>query len=146
MTEHSPARVCVPVCVRRAAELRPSVERAAEVADIVELRLDCLEEDQLDAARAQLAALLGSTRLPFILTFRPREQGGGHTLSLAERAAFWRHVPELLRDLPGLSDDATEPWSDTGLRGRAFADLELDLLESTHASALGRLFGGFNVI
>jgi 3-dehydroquinate dehydratase/shikimate dehydrogenase len=146
MSENKTARVCVPVCVRRAAELRPSVERAAEVADIVELRLDCLEEGQLDAARAQLAALLGSTRLPFILTFRPREQGGGHTLSLAERAAFWRDVPELLRDLPGLSDDATEPSSDTGLKGRAFADLELDLLESTHAGALGRLFGGFNVI
>lgn len=43
MTEKQTARVCVPVCVRRAAELRPSVERASEVADIVELRLECLE-------------------------------------------------------------------------------------------------------
>jgi len=136
MTEHSPARVCVPVCVRRADELRPSIERAAEVADIVELRLDCLEESQLDAALSQLAALLSSTRLPFILTFRPREQGGGHTLSLAGRAAFWRDVPELLRG----------PSGDADLKGRAFADLELDLLESTHASALGRLFDGFDVI
>ncbi|HJQ32548.1 MAG TPA: shikimate dehydrogenase [Pyrinomonadaceae bacterium] len=139
MTEKNTARVCVPVCVRRAAELRPSVERAAEVADIIELRLDCLDEDELEAARSQLAALLGSTRLPFILTFRPREQGGGHGLSLAERAAFWRDVPELLRDLRGPSGDAD-------LKGRAFADLELDLLESTHASAFGRLFDGFNVI
>ena len=139
MTENSPARVCVPVCVRSAAELRPSIARAAEVADIIELRLDCLEVEQLNAARAGLPALLGATRLPFIITFRPREQGGGHDLSLAERAAFWRDAPELLRDVPGLSGGA-------GARDRAFADLELDLLESPHAAALGRLFESFNVV
>ena len=139
MTENNPARVCVPVCVRSAAELRPSIERAREVADIIELRLDCLEVDQLEAARAQLAALLGATSLPFVVTFRPREQGGGHSLSVAERAAFWRVAPRLLRDAPGLSGDA-------GLKDRAFADLELDLLESPHAAALGPLFDGFNVI
>jgi 3-dehydroquinate dehydratase/shikimate dehydrogenase len=139
MTENNHARVCVPVCVRSAAELRPSIARAAEVADIVELRLDCLEVEQLAAARAQLAALLGATSLPFIITFRPREQGGGHDLSLAERAAFWRDAPGLLRDVPGLSGDA-------GVKDRAFADLELDLLESPYASSFGGLFRSFNVI
>ena len=126
------ARVCVPVCVRRAEELRPSVERAAEFADVVELRLDCLEGDQLRAAREMLCALLGGTRLPFIITYRSPGQGGGGRASLDERLGFWRGLPEALRGVAG--------------RGRAFADLELDLLESPHAATLGGLFEHFRVI
>ncbi|MDT5156353.1 MAG: 3-dehydroquinate dehydratase / shikimate dehydrogenase [Acidobacteriota bacterium] len=132
MRETNGARVCVPVCVRRAGELRQSIERAAEVAGIIELRLDCLEADQLDAARAQLSTLLGATRLPFIITYRPQEQGGRLPLSMEERAAFWRGAPLWLRDVLG--------------RERAFADLELDLLESPHAASLGELFARFQII
>jgi 3-dehydroquinate dehydratase/shikimate dehydrogenase len=113
-------------------ELRHSIERAAEIAHIIELRLDCLEETQLAAARAQLGALLGSTRLPFIITFRPQEQGGGRHIGMDERAAFWRDISLWLRDVAG--------------RERAFADVELDLLESPHAGSLGDLFKGFKVI
>src|SRR5215211_1659922 len=111
LKENVGGRVCVPVCVKSAAELRPSIERAAEVGDIVELRLDCLEAAELDAARAQLKDLLTKAGRPFLITYRPREQGGGVDLSLEERAAFWRDVPL---------------W----LRGRALVDVELDLLES----------------
>jgi 3-dehydroquinate dehydratase/shikimate dehydrogenase len=132
MIETNGARVCVPVCVRRAGELRRSIERAAEVANIIEVRLDCLEENQLDPALAQLGALLGATRLSFIITYRPQEQGGHRPLSTEERAAFWRDAPARLGDVTG--------------RGHAFADLELDLLESQHASSLGGLFEGFKVI
>jgi 3-dehydroquinate dehydratase/shikimate dehydrogenase len=126
------ARVCVPVCVRRAAELRPSVERAAGLGDIVEVRLDCLEAGELDAARAQLGGLLTRAGRPFIVTYRPREQGGGVGLSLEERAAFWREAPLWLRG--------------AGAGGRPFVDVELDLLESPHAETLGALFESFTVI
>lgn len=125
-------RVCVPVCVKRAAELRPSIERAAEAGDIVELRLDCLEAEELDAARALLGDLLAKAGRPFIITYRPREQGGGVSSSLEERAAFWRDVPLWLRGACG--------------RGRAFVDVELDLLESPQAETLGALFECFTVI
>ena len=132
MSETTAARVCVPVCVRRAEALRPSVVRAAGLADVIELRLDCLEEDELPAALAGLGALLGETRLPFIITYRPREQGGGRDVSLAARLEFWRGLPDALRDVAG--------------RGLAFADLELDLLESPQAASLGALFESFRVI
>ena len=132
LKETSGARVCVPVCVRGAAELRPSIERAAEVADIIEVRLDCLEADQLDAARAQLSALLAGAGRPFVITFRPHEQGGGRRVSLEERAAFWRDAPLWLREAAG--------------RERAFADVELDLLESPQAASLAGLFDNFQVI
>ncbi|MDT5270796.1 MAG: shikimate dehydrogenase [Acidobacteriota bacterium] len=132
MRETGRARVCVPVCVRRASELRPSIERAAEVGDIVELRLDCLEANELDAVRSQLDALLEILGRPFIITYRPREQGGGVSLSLDERAAFWRDVPRWLRG--------------AAKRERAFVDVELDLLESPHAESLDMLFENFQVI
>src|SRR2546423_10162231 len=98
MSEERGARICVPVCARRADELRRSVARAAEVADIVELRLDCLDEDQLDPSRPQLAGFLKSLlrdllinfRTPLIVTFRPAEQGGHRALDTSARVNFWQ--------------------------------------------------------
>lgn len=130
--ENGGGRICVPVCVKRAAELRPSIERAAEVGNIVELRLDCLESDELDAARASLGSFLETLGRPFLITYRPKAQGGVVDLSLEERAAFWREVPLWLRGAAG--------------RGWAFVDVELDLLESPHAERLGALFESFTVI
>lgn len=130
--ENDGGRICVPVCVQRAAELRPSIERAAAVGDIVELRLDCLASDELDAARTNLGSLLETLGRPFLITYRPKEQGGGVNLSLEERAAFWREVPLWLRGATG--------------RGRALVDVELDLLESSHAESLDALCENFTVI
>lgn len=125
-------RVCVPVCVGRADELRPAAARAAGLADVVELRLDCLGEEQLAAALAQLPALLTETGRAFIITNRPREQGGGRDAGADERLAFWRTLPASLRGAGG--------------RERVFVDLELDLLESPRAGSLRELFTRFRVI
>src|SRR5947199_189564 len=103
MSEERRARICVPVCARRADELRRSVARAAEVADIVELRLDCLDEDQLDPSRPRLAESLKSLlhdlllnfTTPFIITFRPAEQGG-RALDTSARVRFWQSAAEEL--------------------------------------------------
>src|SRR5947209_756902 len=111
MMEAEQVRVCVPVCVRRASELRASVARAAEVAEIVELRLDCLDEDGLDAALSQLPRLFSEARRPFIFTFRPAEQGGRRALGQQERVGFWRTLAGHLRE--------TEAHSEAG--ARAFA-------------------------
>src|ERR1044072_1101713 len=131
LEENRRGRVCVPVCVKSAAGLGPSIERAAAVGDIVELRLDCLEPNELDAARAQLGEMLTNAGRPFLITYRPREQGGGVEMSLEERAAFGREVPLWLGGVAA--------------RGRALVDLELDLLESSHAETVEALFVGFTV-
>ena len=38
------ARICVPVCEKDLDALRQTCERAVEWADVIELRLDCLED------------------------------------------------------------------------------------------------------
>ena len=82
------ARVCVPVCVRRAIDLAPAIKRAAQVADVIELRLDCLDAAELDAAGPVVASELVAHARPFILTFRPEEQGGRRSIEWDERIDF----------------------------------------------------------
>ena len=125
-------RVCVPVCVRRAGELREALALAAEFADTVELRLDCLDEPQLEAALLELSALRTSYRQPFIYTHRPAGQGGARSLGCEERAAFWLNRFQRARG---------------ALReGLDFVDLELDLLESASGPRLVEAFGRSGII
>lgn len=126
------ARVCVPVCARRADELPGAVARAAEFADIIELRLDCLEENQLANALDRLLTLRRADTRPFIHTFRPAEQGGGRRLTREDRAAFWTNLLQNSRAALDASSD--------------FADIELDLLESAHGPRLFAAAGRLKII
>ena len=80
--------------------------RAAELADLIELRLDCLDPDSRN-----ISELVQSISCPVILTFRPSEQGGHRHLSRERRLSFWKSAPrsenvwwdvegDLLQDLP----------------------------------------------
>ena len=87
-----PVHLCVPVCVRRVADLTRAIERASEVAEIIELRLDCFAEEEWDEVRSVLGALLAKRVRPLIFTFRPAEEGGRRTLSTDERRRFRRQL------------------------------------------------------
>ena len=71
LMEPKPANVCVPVCVSRASELPRAIRRAAEVADIIELRLDCMSESELAQGSKEIWAAVVSRNQPIILTLRP---------------------------------------------------------------------------
>ncbi len=114
------AKICVPVCVRQGLELADAVKRAAEVADRIELRLDFLEDAQLDVITRYLPAVLESFRRSFIFTLRSPEQGGQRTLDAADRASFWKFFWEWklwdkVQDLSEAHDSS-------------LADIESDLL------------------
>ena len=106
MNNANTVRIGVPVCVERACDLSRTIARAAETADIIELRLDYLEPAELHEALCALATL--HCVRPLILTLRPAEQGGRRVLDTAARRAFW--------SLPEHSS------------GSNFVDIELDLL------------------
>jgi 3-dehydroquinate dehydratase / shikimate dehydrogenase len=109
---NSPRRICVPVCEKRASELTQSLARASQLADIIELRLDCLDHNELPKALRALPALLKDSPRPLILTLRPAAEGGQSEMDEFERFAFWTN------NFPG--DETAQA---------ILADLELDLAE-----------------
>lgn len=88
--------ICVPVCEQRSSDLSSAIERAAELADIIELRLDCLAGAELDDALGSLESLTTYRSRPFIITLRPAEQGGLREIDSLNRIAFW--LDRLSRD------------------------------------------------
>jgi 3-dehydroquinate dehydratase/shikimate dehydrogenase len=110
------ARICVPVCVCRIDELRDAMNAAAAVADIVELRADCLPA----ADPTLVMKTAGVTDQPLILTLRSPEQGGLFPNDIEARRRFWSGVTGLPRD--------------------SLIDLELDLVdEFAHGDLPGKL-------
>ena len=86
-------QVCITVCEKRAGDLAQSIERAKKEADIVEIRLDCLDKDELETALRDVKEMIEARRgYPFILTLRPLEQGGAHELDEAQRFDFWSQL------------------------------------------------------
>jgi 3-dehydroquinate dehydratase/shikimate dehydrogenase len=85
-----PVRICVPVCESSLAELKQAVARAAQKGDLVELRLDCLDTDELEAATEEIDSWLLTVGLQVILTMRPREQGGPRLLDRGMRLEFFK--------------------------------------------------------
>lgn len=83
------AGICVSVCAHAAGELAALVERAAKIADTIELRLDCLSSDELSGLQSDLQTLLPSPARPLILTLRPAEQGGLREIDNLSRVIFW---------------------------------------------------------
>ena len=116
------ACVCVPVCVRRAEDLPGAVARAAAVADVVELRFDCLEASQLEAALRELGRVGEAAARPLVYTFRPEAEGGRRALDARQRRDFWTRVNESVRAGESRAPD--------------FADLELDFFNEDAAVVL----------
>jgi 3-dehydroquinate dehydratase / shikimate dehydrogenase len=119
------ARICVPVCVRRAGDLANEVKRAAEIGDVVEIRFDCFTEDEIGDAIKEYARLRQTFAETFIITFRPLEEGGHRAISIDERIAFWERDEKLWnheRPTFDLPDIEFQLLSNAGLRNQLASD------------------------
>ena len=67
MTPDNTARVCVPVCEKSLSALKEACQKASSVADVVELRLDCLDETELAGAAANIKRQI---RIGAVIFFR----------------------------------------------------------------------------
>lgn len=89
-------KICISVCAETADEMIAKIKRAENQADVIEVRFDCLRELELERLLVPRTypgpanMVVGSTTLPIISTFRPKEQGGCRKLSMSERFDFWR--------------------------------------------------------
>lgn len=99
-------RICVPVCEQSLAAMERAIVRAAEIGDLIEVRLDCLDPLQLGEGVKNGEQLFDHSLRPTILTFRPAEQGGHRKIDNKSRLRFW------LLDRPTSAE---------------FLDIELDL-------------------
>jgi len=80
-------KICIPVTGATADEMIANINLAAEVADLIELRVDSLEPDEIEPLFRKLKPV--DHQKPFLITFRPKEQGGCRDLTIHERQSFW---------------------------------------------------------
>ena len=77
-------KICVSVCAATADELIEQINCAEGLADVIEIRFDCLDEKQF----LKTFELLSSNKV-ILLTFRPKEQGGKIEVDRDRRMDFW---------------------------------------------------------
>jgi 3-dehydroquinate dehydratase/shikimate dehydrogenase len=116
-------KICVSVCAETAEELIEQIKRAENLADVIEIRFDCVK----DIEEANLWRIIGNIRKHFrgklLATFRPLSQGGKQNLSFTEREKFWihSHVFEFV-DWADLESDFSEDKINS-LWGKAFKQI-----------------------
>ena len=88
-------KICVSVCAETAHEFIKEIKRAEEFADVIELRFDCLKSNQIDIVFAKLRQSRRMNKIPFVITFRAKEQGGKRELTKEERNNFWNGGNEI---------------------------------------------------
>ncbi len=108
--------ICVPITETKAEAFLNAIEEAAKTADIIELRLDYLTDKDPVYLLKVLSIKREQFRKPFILTYRPREQGGQKDLTIADRRNFWRKF--------------------NGWDLVAYADIELDMVQRLEQAEL----------
>jgi len=82
-------RICTSICASSVEEIKLAAIRAAKSADLIELRLDCLDTSLGVDALREIKSLFPDIPVPVIVTYRPSEQGGHRDLSAKLRLLFW---------------------------------------------------------
>jgi 3-dehydroquinate dehydratase / shikimate dehydrogenase len=89
MTTTESVRICVPICEKSIDAAEQAIAQAADLGDLIEVRLDCLDPLQLAESIRNGEQLFNQSPRPTILTFRPTEQGGYRSLDTKSRLSFW---------------------------------------------------------
>lgn len=81
-------KICISICAKTADELFEQIGRAEPLADVIEVRFDRLEIDEVGKATDLISSRSG-LRNKLLATFRSEDQGGNRHLSYQDRVAFW---------------------------------------------------------
>ncbi len=85
-----------------------NIKRARPLADVIEVRFDCLRLDQFESLRSQISDL--KFERPLLATFRSADEGGRSTATFDERSGFWQRIGadfwaiDLERDIVGIAN------------------------------------------
>lgn len=83
-------KICVSVCAETADEMIANIRRAEEFANVVEVRFDCLNREDISNFKFQISDL--RFEKPLLATYRSADQGGKGDASLSEREQFWASI------------------------------------------------------
>ena len=93
-------KICISICAATAAELFAKIARAEPLADVIELRFDCLRPDEVGPAMEGIPEISKT----YLLTYRPSEQGGLRVLPNAQRIMFWKNAVKSLAGRDFIAD------------------------------------------
>ncbi len=82
-------KICVSVCAETAAELIEKIRLAAQLADIIEIRFDCLLNEFNDDLLSAINKFRKTFSGKLLVTFRPKSQGGKTDITFNRREEFW---------------------------------------------------------
>jgi len=103
-------KICVSVCAETADEIIEQITRAADLADVIEIRFDCLTESELNNFLRTVKDLKKNFKNDFLATFRPQEQGGKREISKTARQDFWCSGIDNYVDWADIELDLIEPF------------------------------------
>jgi 3-dehydroquinate dehydratase / shikimate dehydrogenase len=128
-------KICVSVCAKTAAELIEQIKRAEKIADVIEIRFDCLDESEFDPALRKLDEL--KCRKPFIATFRPKSDDA---LIIFSRRIFDNDEEKL--KVVKATQYRFEGWRKIAKsKNVGFVDFETDIQCSFLSADVGRSWG-----
>ena len=85
----SEGKICVSICAATVEDFIEKLNAAETFADVIEVRFDCLKNDEPEVLFQSLADFRKRFRGKLLATFRPPEQGGKSDLTLEDRRNFW---------------------------------------------------------
>lgn len=86
--------VVVSVSAKSANDLFTKARQNRSV-DIIELRFDGLEPNQIDHAVGRISNLKNELSAKLLITYRPRSYGGLREINLEQRIAFWNSITNI---------------------------------------------------
>ena len=81
--------ICVSICERSIDAIEQAMIKAGTIANVFELRLDCLDQSRPHESFRALDDVLRKSPGHTIITYRPAQQGGKQALDTAARLKFW---------------------------------------------------------
>jgi len=101
--------LCIPITASRMEEALGDMSKASELGDMIELRLDYIEDFDLER-------LLSQKKKPVIVTYRPERQGGRYVGPEERRIAVLQKACDLGADFVDVEYDCVEKLRKGGTR------------------------------
>lgn len=131
-------KICISVCAETAKDLFAQIKRAEDLADVIEIRFDCLNESEFDSALQKVSAL--NCKKPFLATFRPKNEYADLTPALR---TYKNDEEKELHQIN--SNHRVNVWEKLWtLKNIKFVDFEYDLFSLLYWTMLFADFEGEN--